>query len=48
MQKESQPWEQLDEEIEEIRRLMIRLVEAVSKGEMRRGEPSIAAGKHMQ
>jgi hypothetical protein len=31
LQKESQPWEQLDEIIEEIRRLMIRSAEAVSK-----------------
>jgi hypothetical protein len=48
LQKESQPWEQLDEIIEEIRRLMIRSAEAVSKGKLSRGEPAIAAGQQMQ
>jgi hypothetical protein len=32
LQKESQPWEQLDEIIEEIRRLMIRSAEETAKG----------------
>jgi hypothetical protein len=32
LQKESQPWEQLDEEIEKIRRLMLRsAIETVSE-----------------
>jgi hypothetical protein len=35
LQKESQPWEQLDEIIEEIRRLMIRSAEA---GQQREAE----------
>jgi hypothetical protein len=49
LQKESQPWEQLDEIIEEIKRLMLRLVaEIASEEELHRGEPSIAAGKQMQ
>jgi hypothetical protein len=34
LKKESQPWEQLDEMIEEIRRLMIRSIEAVNKGNL--------------
>jgi hypothetical protein len=37
LQKESHPWEHLDEIIEEIIRLMIRLAEAVSKGKLSRG-----------
>jgi hypothetical protein len=45
MQKESQPWEQLDEIIEEIIRPMIRSTEAVSKGKLSRGELAIATGK---
>jgi hypothetical protein len=44
LEKERQPWEQLDEIIEEIRRLMIRSVEAVNKGKLSRGEPAIAVG----
>jgi hypothetical protein len=48
LQKESQPWEQLDEIIEEIRRLMIRSAEAVSKEKLSRGEPAIAVGQQMQ
>jgi hypothetical protein len=48
LQKESQPWEQLDEIIEEIRRLMIRSAEAVSEEKLSRGEPAIAAGQQMQ
>jgi hypothetical protein len=44
--KESQPWEQLDEEIEEIRRLMSRsAAETASEEELSRGEPAIAAGQ---
>jgi hypothetical protein len=34
LKKESQPWEQLDEIIEEIRGLMIRSIEAVNKGNL--------------
>jgi hypothetical protein len=46
LQKESQPWEQLDEEIEEIRRLMLRsAIETASKEKLSRGEPAIAAGQ---
>jgi hypothetical protein len=48
LHKESQPLEQLDMIIEEIRRLMIRSAEAVSKGKLSRGEPAIAAGQQMQ
>jgi hypothetical protein len=48
LHKESQPWEQLDMIIEEIRRLMIRSAEAVSKGKLSRGEPAIAAGQQQQ
>jgi hypothetical protein len=48
LQKESQLWEQLDEIIEEIRRLMIRSAEAVSKEKLDRGEPAIAAGQQKQ
>jgi hypothetical protein len=39
------PLEQLDEIIEEIRRLMIRSAEAVSKGKLSRGEPAIATAR---
>jgi hypothetical protein len=45
LHKKSQPLEQLDEVIEEIRKLMLRSAEAVNKGELNRGEPAIAAGK---
>jgi hypothetical protein len=44
----SQPLEQLDEIIEEIRRLMIRSAEAVSKEKLSRREPARAAGKKQQ
>jgi hypothetical protein len=37
LHKKSQPLEQLDRVIEEIRRLMLRLEEAVSKGKLNRG-----------
>jgi hypothetical protein len=37
----------LDEIIEEIRRLMIRSAEVVSKGKLSRGEPAIATGQQM-
>jgi hypothetical protein len=48
LQKESQPWEQLDEIIEEIRRLMLRsAAETASEEEMSRGEPAIAVGQQM-
>jgi hypothetical protein len=48
LKKESQPREQLDEIIEEIRRLMIRSVEAVNKVKLTRGEPAIVVGKQKQ
>jgi hypothetical protein len=49
LQKESHPWEQLDEEIENIRRLMSRsAAETASEEELSRGEPAIAAGQQMQ
>jgi hypothetical protein len=49
LQKESQPWEQLDEVIEEIRRLMLRsAAETASKEKLSRGEPAIVAGQEMQ
>jgi hypothetical protein len=48
LQKESQPLEQLDEIIEEIRRMMLISAEAVSKGKLSRGEPAIAAGQQQQ
>jgi hypothetical protein len=38
----SQPLEQLDEVIEKIRKMMFRSVEAVSQGNMSRGELAIA------
>jgi hypothetical protein len=44
----SRPWEQLDEVIEKIKRLRIRSAEAINKGRLSRGEPSIEAGKQMQ
>jgi hypothetical protein len=47
LQKESQPWEQLDEIIEDIIRLMIRLEKVVNKGKLSRGIPAIAAGQQM-
>jgi hypothetical protein len=45
LHKKSQPLEQLDRVIEEIRKLMLRSAEVVSKGELNRREPTIAAGK---
>jgi hypothetical protein len=49
LHRESQPWEQLDEEIENIRRLMLRsAAETASEEELCRGELAIAVGKHMQ
>jgi hypothetical protein len=45
LHKKSQPLEKLDIVIEEIRKLMLRSTEAVSKEEMNRGELAIAAGK---
>jgi hypothetical protein len=47
--KESQPLEQLDREIEEIRRLMLRLAhETANKERMRKMKPAIAVGKQQQ
>jgi hypothetical protein len=45
LHKKSQPLEQLDRVIEEIRKLMLRSAEAVNKEELNRREPAIAAGK---
>jgi hypothetical protein len=46
---ESQPLEQLDREIEEIRRLMLRSAhETSSKKKLSRRKPTIAAGKKQQ
>jgi hypothetical protein len=45
LHKKSQPLEQLDRVIEEIKKLMLRSAEAVSRGELNRREPAIAAGK---
>ena len=45
LHKKSQPLEQLDRVIEEIRKLMLRSVEEINKGNMTRGEPAIAVGK---
>jgi hypothetical protein len=47
--KESQPLEQLDREIEEIRRLMLRSAqEAVNKGRLRKRNPGREARKQQQ
>jgi hypothetical protein len=43
LHKENQPLEQLDRVIEEIRKLMLRSAEVVSKGKSSRGEPAIAS-----
>jgi hypothetical protein len=43
-----QPWEQLNEVIEEIKRLMIISAEAVNKGKLNTGEPTIATGQQQQ
>jgi hypothetical protein len=44
--KESQPLEELDREIEEIRRLMLRSIEETSSEEkMSTRNPAIVAGK---
>jgi hypothetical protein len=45
LHKENQPLEQLDRVIEEIMKLMLRSTEAVNKGKMSRGGPTIAAKK---
>jgi hypothetical protein len=45
MHKKSQPLEQMDRVIEEIRRLMLRSEKAVNKGKLNRGEPAIAVGR---
>jgi hypothetical protein len=48
LHKENQQLEQLDEEVEEIRKMMLRsAAESVSKG-MNRREPAIVAGKMQQ
>jgi tRNA U34 5-methylaminomethyl-2-thiouridine-forming methyltransferase MnmC len=48
LQEESQPWEQLDEIIEEIRRMMIISTEAFNKGKLSRRRPAIVVGKMQQ
>jgi hypothetical protein len=48
LHKESQPLEQLDREIEEIKRLMLRSARTASKEKLNRREPAIAAGKKQQ
>jgi hypothetical protein len=49
LHKENQPLEQLEEVIEEIRRLMLRSAqEEVSKEKLSRRKPAIAAGKKQQ
>jgi hypothetical protein len=45
LHKKSQPLEQLDRVIEEIRKLMLRSAEAVNKEELSRGDPFIASRK---
>jgi hypothetical protein len=44
----NQPWEQLDEVIEEIRRLMIRSTEAVNNEKLSRRGPTRAVGQQQQ
>jgi hypothetical protein len=49
LQKERHPWEKIDEEIENIRRMISRsTTKTYSEEELCRGEPTIAAGKQMQ
>jgi hypothetical protein len=49
LHQESQPLEQLEEVIEEIKRLMLRSAqEFVSKEKLNRGKPAIAEGKQQQ
>jgi hypothetical protein len=48
LHEESQPLEQLDEVIEEIRRLMIQSVEVVSNKKLSRREAARAAGQQQQ
>jgi hypothetical protein len=49
LDRESQPWEQLDEEIEKIRRMMSRsATKTVNEGKLCRGEHTIAVGQQMQ
>jgi hypothetical protein len=45
LHKKSQPLEQLDRVIEEIRKLMLRSARSSQQRELNRGEPAIAAGK---
>jgi hypothetical protein len=44
LHKESQPMEQLDRVIEELRKMMLRSAEVFRKGEINRGESTIAIG----
>jgi hypothetical protein len=48
MHKKSQPLDQLDRVIEEIRRLMLSSAEAFNKGNLNRGEPTTVVGKKKQ
>jgi hypothetical protein len=49
LHKKSQPLEQLDEVIEEIRKMMLRSVEeTINKEKLSRRDPAIAAGKQQQ
>jgi hypothetical protein len=44
----SQPLEKLDRVLDEIRKLMLISIEVFSKGELKKGEPAITAGKQEQ
>jgi hypothetical protein len=48
LHKKSQPLEKMERVIGEIRKLMLRSVEAVIKGEINRREPTIEAGKNQK
>jgi hypothetical protein len=48
LQKQSQPLEQLDEVIEEIRRLMLRSAETASEERLSRREAAAAAAQKQQ
>jgi hypothetical protein len=45
LQKESQPLEQLDEEIEQLRKMMLKSAEEISRGKLNNKGPTEAAGK---
>jgi hypothetical protein len=45
LHKKSQPLEQLDKVIEEVRKMMLRSIEEDNKRELNRREPTIVAGK---